>query len=155
MWMLRRTLTKDAEAEAGAEAEALVGVVDGSELWELGGLGSRGSELSLRPDEEGTSMGRQDAEEGREEAPRLVAEGEEGTRNGEELPVEGTDTKLRSSISATDVDSSPGLGNGGRGSESEPNRDAQRKSHCERKKKSQVFVRELRDRGREYLIDQV
>lgn len=74
MWMLRRTLTKDAEAEASAETEVLVGVVDGSELWELGGLGSRGSELSLRPDEEGTSMGRQDAEEGGEEAPRLVAE---------------------------------------------------------------------------------
>lgn len=53
--MSSRKLTKEVVAEAGAEA--LVWVVDGSELWELGGLGSGGSELSLRPDEEGTSMG--------------------------------------------------------------------------------------------------
>lgn len=130
--MLRTRLT-NAEAEAEAEREALVGVVDGNELWELGGLGSRGSELSLRPDEEGTSIGRQDAEEGGEEAPRLVAEDGldwlQGTRGGGELPVEGTDTELRSSRSVTDTDSSPGLENRGRGSES----DTQRKSHCERK----------------------
>lgn len=120
--MSRRTLTKEAAVEAGAEAEALVGVVDGSEPWELGGLGSRGSELSLRPDDEGTSMGRQEAEEGREEPTRLVAEGAlarpQGTRGGGELPVEGTDTELRSSRSVTDTDSSPGLGYTGRGSES-------------------------------------
>ena len=120
--MLRRKLT-NAEAEAEAEIEVLVGVVDGSELWELGGLGSRGSELSLRPDEEGTSMGRQDAEDEGDGPPRLVAEerlvGLQGTRGGGELPIEGTDTELRSSRSVTDTDSSPGLGNGGRGSESE------------------------------------
>lgn len=120
MWMIRRKLTKDAAAEAGAEAEAemFVGVVDGRELWELGGLGSRGSELSLRPDDEGTSMGRQEVEEGGEEPPRLVAEGElagaQGTKGGGELPVEGTDTELRSSRSVTDTDSSPGLENGER-----------------------------------------
>lgn len=112
--MLRRTLTKDPAADAGAEAEALVGVVDGSEPWELGGLGSRGSELSLRPDEEGISMGKQEAEEGGEEPPRLVAEGgldgPQGTRGGGELPVEGTDTELRSRRSVTDTESSPGLG---------------------------------------------
>lgn len=75
-WMSRIALTKEAAAEAGAEAEALVGVVDGSEPWELGGLGSKGSALSLRPDEEGTSMGRQEAEEGGDEPARLVAERE-------------------------------------------------------------------------------
>lgn len=111
--MSRIALTKEAAAEAGAEAEALVGVVDGSEPWELGGLGSKGSALSLRPDEEGTSMGRQVAEEGGDEPARLVAEGElawlQGTRGGGELPVEGTDTELRSSRSVTDTDSSPGL----------------------------------------------
>lgn len=111
--MSRIALTKEAAAEAGAEAEALVGVVDGSEPWELGGLGSKGSALSLRPDEEGTSMGRQEAEEGGDEPARLVAEGElawlQGTRGGGELPVEGTDTELRSSRSVTDTDSSPGL----------------------------------------------
>lgn len=130
------SLTKEAAAEAGAEAEAdaLVGVVDGSELWVLGGLGSRGSELSLRPDEEGTSMGRQEAEEGGEEPPRLVAEGElagpQGTRGGGELPVDGTDTELRSSRSVTDTDSSPGLGNRG---EEVRQRHIQRKSQCKRK----------------------
>lgn len=112
--MLRRTLTKEAAAEAREEAEALAGVINGSELWELGGLGSRGSELSLRPDEEGTSMGRQEAEDGGEEPPRLVAKGglagPQGTNGGGELPVEGTDTELRSSRSVTDTDSSPGLG---------------------------------------------
>lgn len=90
----------------------MVGVVDGIELWDVGGLGSRGSELSLRPDDEGTSMGRQEAEKGGEEPPRLVAEGglaePQGTRGGGELPVEGTDTELRSSRSVTDTDSSPG-----------------------------------------------
>lgn len=66
-----RTLTKEAAAEAGAEAERLAGAVDGSELWELGGLGSRGSALSLRPDDEGISMGRkEEAEDGGEEPPR-------------------------------------------------------------------------------------
>lgn len=45
-------------ADGGAEADALVGVVDGSELRVLlGGLGSSGSELSLCPDDEDTSMG--------------------------------------------------------------------------------------------------
>ena len=125
--MSRGTLTKEAAAEAGAgaEAEALVGLVDGNELWELGGLGSRGSELSLHPDEERISMCRQEVEEGGEEPPRFVAEeglaGPQGTRGGGELPVEGTDTELRSSRSVTDTDSSPGLGMGmgGRGSETE------------------------------------
>lgn len=94
-------------------------VVDGSEPWELGGLGSTGSELSLRPDEEGTSMGRQEEEEGGEEPPMLVAEGGlarlQGTKGGGELPVDGTDTELRSSRSVTDTDSSPGLRSVGRG----------------------------------------
>lgn len=40
-----------------AEAEALVGAVEGGVLCELGGLGSVGSELILLPDEEGTSTG--------------------------------------------------------------------------------------------------
>lgn len=121
--MSRGSLTKEAAAETGAEAEAeaeadaLVGVVGSIELWALGGLGSRGSELSRRPDEEGTSMGRQGAEEGGEEPPRLAAEGElagpQGTREGGELPVEGADTELRSSRSVTDTDSSPGLRNRG------------------------------------------
>lgn len=115
-----RRLTKEAVAEAEAEAEALVGVEDGSELWGLGGLGSRWSELSLRPDEEGTSMGRQEEaeEDGGEEPTRLEEEGElagpQGTRAGGELPVEGTDTELRSSRSVTDTDSSPGLRSQGR-----------------------------------------
>lgn len=40
-------------ADGGAEADALVGVVDGSELRVLlGGLGSGGSEPRLCPDEE-------------------------------------------------------------------------------------------------------
>lgn len=108
-------LTKEAAADGGPEADTLVGVVDGSELRVLGGLGSRGSELSLCPDEEGTSMGRQEAEEGGEEPPRLLDEGGlarlQGTRGGGELPVEGTDTELRSSRSVTDTDSSPGLRN--------------------------------------------
>lgn len=113
-----------------------MGVVDGNELWELGGLGSRGSELSLRPDEAGTSIGRQEAEDGGEEPPRVVAEdglaGPQGTSGGGELPVEGTDAELRSSRSVTDTDSSPGLGREGRGSESESNRDTRRESDCER-----------------------
>jgi len=92
----------------------LVGVVDDSELGGLGGLGSRGSELSLRPDEEGTSMGKQEVEEGGGVPPRLVVEEgltkPQGTRRGRELPVEGTETELRSSRSVTDTDSSPGLG---------------------------------------------
>lgn len=105
------------EGGADAEAEALVGAVDGNELWELGGLGSRGSLLSLHPDEDGTSMGRQDVDEGGEMHPRFVAEegltGLQGTRGGRELPTEGTDTELRSSRSVTDTESSPGLGNEG------------------------------------------
>lgn len=115
--MSRITLTKEAAAEAGAEAEAeaLVGVVDGNRLCELGGLGSRGSELSLHPDEEGTSMGRQDVNEGGDEPPRFVEEEglvrPQGTRGGGELPMDGTDTELRSSRSVTDTESSPGLGN--------------------------------------------
>lgn len=99
------------------EAEALVGVVDGSELCELGGLDSRGSEPSLLPDEEGTSTGRQEAEEGGEDPLRLAAEGGllklHGTSGGGELPAEGTDTELRSNRSVTDPDSSPGLENKG------------------------------------------
>lgn len=114
----------------------LVGVVDCSELWVLGGLGSGGSELSLRPDEEGTSMGRQEAEEGGEEPPMLVAEGglagPQGTRGGGELPVEGTDTELRSSRSVTDTDSSPGLKDRG---EKGRQRHVQRKSKFKRRKK--------------------
>lgn len=98
-----------------AEKEALVVVVDGSELCELGGLGSRGSEQSLLPDKEGTSTGRQEAEEGGEDPPRLAAEGGllklHGTSGGGELPAEGTDTELRSNRSVTDPDSSPGLEN--------------------------------------------
>lgn len=88
--------------------------MDCSELWELGGLGSRPSELSLWLDDEGTSMGVQEEEEGGEEPTRLVAEAElarpQGTRDGGELHAEGTDTELRSSRSVTDTDSSPGLG---------------------------------------------
>lgn len=83
----------------------------------LSRLGSRGSELSLRPDEEGTSMGRQEAKEGGEEPPRLEAEegvaGPQGTWGGGEVPVEDTDTELRSSRSVTDIDSSLGLRNRG------------------------------------------
>lgn len=127
MQISRKILTKDAAAEAGAEAEAeaeaLVGVVDGNELCELGGLASRGSEPSLHPDEEGTSMGRQEVDEGGDEPPKFVEEeglvGPQGTRGGGELPTEGTDTELRSSRSVTDTESSPGLGNEGRGSENE------------------------------------
>lgn len=49
----RISLTKEAAADGGAEADALVGVVDGSELRVLlGGLGSGSSEPSLWPDEE-------------------------------------------------------------------------------------------------------
>lgn len=73
----------------------------------LSGLGSRGSELSLRPEEEGTSMGRQEAKEGGEEPPRVA--GPQGTWGGGEVPVEDTETELRSSRSVTDIDSSPGL----------------------------------------------
>lgn len=43
--------------------------------------------------------------------------GPQGTRGGGELPVEGTDTELRSSRSVTDTDSSPGLEDRGRGHE--------------------------------------
>lgn len=96
-----------------------MGAADVSELCELGGLGSRGSELSLLPDEEDTSTGRQEADEGGEDPLRLVAEGElagaQGTKGGGELPVEGTDTELRSNRSVTDPDSSPGLENRVRG----------------------------------------
>lgn len=95
-----------------------MGVVDGNELCELGGLGSRGSELSLHADEEGTSMGKQEADEGGDEPPRFVEEGElvgpQDTMGGGELPMEGTDTELRSSSSVTDTESSPGLGDGER-----------------------------------------
>lgn len=45
--------------------------------------------------------------------PRLAVDGGltkvQGSRGGGELPVEGTDTELRSSRSVTDTDSSPGL----------------------------------------------
>lgn len=101
--------------EAEKEALVVVVVVHGSELCELGGLGSRGSEPSLLPDKEGTSTGRQEAEEGGEDPPRLAAEGGllklHGTSGGGELPAEGTDTELRSNRSVTDPDSSPGLEN--------------------------------------------
>lgn len=114
--MSRRTLTKEAVAEPGAEA--LVEMEDNSKLGETS---SMGSVVNLCPDEEGTSMGRQEAEEGGEEPTRLVDEGElvgpQGTSGGGELPVEGTDTELRSSRSVTDTESSPGLENGWRGSE--------------------------------------
>lgn len=53
-----------------------MGVVDSSKLWELGGLGSGGSEESLGPNEEGTSIGRHEVEEGEDRPPRLVLEGE-------------------------------------------------------------------------------
>ncbi len=127
----------------------MVGEINDSELWEVGGLGSRGSELSLRPDEEGTSIGRQEVEDGGEEPPRLVAKGGlaglQGTKGGGELPVEGSDTELRSSRSVTDTDSSPGLKNERRENESERGmRHIQGKSQT----RSQVYVRELRDRVR-------
>lgn len=89
--------------------------MDGSELRVLlGGLGSGGSEVSLCPDEEDTSTGWLEAEVGGGEEPlRLADEGglarPQGTKGGGELPVEGSDTELRSSRSVTDTDSSPGL----------------------------------------------
>lgn len=98
---------KEAAAEVGAEA--LVGVVDGREPE---GLGSRGSELSLRPDDDDSSVGRQEAEAGGDDPLRLEADGGlarlQGTDGGGELPVDGADTELRSSRSVTDTDSSPG-----------------------------------------------
>lgn len=57
-----RTLTNDAAAET---EEVMVGVMTATELWELGGLGSPGSEQSLLPKDEGTSMGGQEAREDR------------------------------------------------------------------------------------------
>lgn len=63
-------------------------------------------------------MGKQEMEEGGEEPPRLVAEGglaglQDTIDGGGEVPVEGTDTELRSSRSVTETDSSPGLVNRG------------------------------------------
>lgn len=116
MW--ESSLTKEAAADArpGADADALLGVVEGSEPCVPERLGSMGSEL--HPDEDGTSMGKQEMEEGGEEPPRLVAEGglawlQDTMGGGGEVPVEGTDTELRSSRSVTETDSSPGLVNRG------------------------------------------
>lgn len=112
---MQNPLTKEAAADGGAEVDALVGVVDSSELRVLlGGLGSEGSELSLCPDEPDTSTGWLEAEEGGGEEPlRFADEGGlarlQGTKGGGELPVEGSDTELRSNRSVTDTDSSPGL----------------------------------------------
>lgn len=80
----------------------------------LGGLGSVGSELSLCPEEEDTSTGWLEAEEGGGEEPlKLAVEGGlarlHGTKGGGELPVDGSDTEFSSSRSVTDTDSSPGL----------------------------------------------
>lgn len=105
-------LTKEAVAEAGAEEEARA-LVEDSELWVLVKLGSMGSETSPQLDEEGTSMGKQEVEARRVEPPRLAVKGRlgglQGTRGGRELPVEDTDTVLKSKRSVTDNDSSPGL----------------------------------------------
>lgn len=73
-------------------------------------------------------MGRQDVDEGGDEPPRRFVEeeglaGPQGTRGGGELPMDGTDTELRSSRSVTDTESSPGLGNQERGSESGCNKE--------------------------------
>lgn len=87
--------------------------MEDSELWVLATLGSMGSEMSLQPDEEGTSKGKQEVEAREEEPPRLAVKGRfvglQGTRGGRELPVEDTDTVLNSKRSVTDTDSSPGL----------------------------------------------
>lgn len=106
-----RILTKDAAAETEALTE---GLMVGSEPWELGGLGSSGSEPSLLPEEEGTSMGRQEAEEGRKVPLRTGADAglvspQWTEAEGGELPADGADTVLRSNRSVTDTDSSPGL----------------------------------------------
>lgn len=69
--------------------------------------------MSLQPDEEGTSKGKEEVEGGGEEPPRLAVKGRvgglQGTRAGRELPVEDTETALKSKRSVTDTDSSPGL----------------------------------------------
>lgn len=105
-------LTKEAVAEAGAEEEARA-LVEDSELWVLVRLGSMGSETSPQLEEEGTSKDKQEVEAGGVEPPRLAVKGRlgglQGTRGGRELPVEDTDTALKSKRSVTDNDSSPGL----------------------------------------------
>lgn len=74
-------------------------------------LDSAVSEMSLQPDEEGTSKGKQEVEE----PPRLAVKGRldglQATRAGRELLVEDMDidTAPKSKRSATDTDSSPGL----------------------------------------------
>lgn len=87
--------------------------MEDSELWVLVRLGSMGSEMSLQPDEEGTSKGKQEVEAGGDEPPRLAVKGRlgglQGTMGGRELPVEDTDTVLKSKRSVTDTDSSAGL----------------------------------------------
>lgn len=76
-------------------------------------LGSTGSEISLQPDEEGTSNGKEEVEGGGEGPLRSTVKGSvgglQGTRAGRELPVEDTETALKSKRSVTDTDSSPGL----------------------------------------------
>lgn len=85
--------------------------MEDSELWVLVKLGSMGSEMSPQLVEEGTSKGKQEVEAGGVEPPRLAVKerlgGLQGT--GGELPVEDTDTALKSKRSVTDTDSSPGL----------------------------------------------
>lgn len=80
---------------------------------ELVKLGSTGSEMSPQLDEEGTSKGKEEVEARAGEPPRLAVKGRlgglQGTRGGRELPVEDTDTALKSKRSVTDTDSSPGL----------------------------------------------
>lgn len=87
--------------------------MEDSELKVLVKLGSMGSEMSLQPDEEGTSKGKEEVKGGGEEPPRWAVKGRvgglQGTRVGRELPVEDTETALKSKRSVTDTDSSPGL----------------------------------------------
>lgn len=65
--------------------------------------------MSLQPDEEGTSKGKQEVEEPPRVAVKGRLDGLQGTRAGRELLVEDIDTAPKSKRSATDTDSSPGL----------------------------------------------
>lgn len=72
-----------------------------------------GSETSPQLDEEDTSKGEHKVKDRVVDPARLAVKGRLGglqdTRGGRELPVEDTDTALRSKRSVTDTDSSPGL----------------------------------------------
>lgn len=85
--------------------------MEDSELWVLVKLGSKGSETSPQLDAEGTSKVEQEVEARGVEPPRLAVKGRlgglQGTRG--ELPVEDTDTALKSKMSVTDTVSSPVL----------------------------------------------